>query len=477
MTPPIPSTQTRHVLNRFSYGVTPALVRQAKARGGARQWLEWQMQPESINDADAAEIWSWFPYLAYPPAELWRANRLSGLPRNEVTFDFARWTLLRRTYSQCQLHEVMAEFWSHLLYIPAADVKAWPHRVGYDMTVRAHALGRFEDLLMAATTHPAMTSYLDNAKSTKDNLNENLGRELLELHTVGRTSGYSEHHVLNSARMLSGYRVDMDDSRVDFYAPDDHMTGSVKILGFSSPNTDSDGRATTAAYVRYLARHADTARNLARRLCVRFVRDDPSLDIVDAVAQAYSKSKTDIRAALRAMVDHPDFRSSVDEKVRTPTEDACATYRALGVQAARPTSDADFANSLIWHSMRIGESPFDWPRPDGPPDVASAWTSSGRMLGSWLFHRTLGGGSPSSGATHRTPESWLPALPARLDTIVDDMSRELLCRPATSALRTAASTCLGIPEDQVISRFDDLRSWRISLLVSTILNTPQHMTR
>jgi uncharacterized protein (DUF1800 family) len=473
----VPSTQTRHLLNRFSYGVTPALVRQAESHGGARRWLEWQMTPTRISDPYAREMWSWFPDLARTPAELWQANRTGGLARMDVTFDFVRWTLLRRTYSQRQLHEVMAELWSHLLYIPAADVKAWPHRVGYDRTIRAHALGRFERLLLAATTHPAMTSYLDNAKSTKDDLNENLGRELLELHTVGRTSGYTEHHVLDSARMLTGYRVDMDDSRISFYSPDDHVTGRVDVLGFSSANPDPDGRTATAAYIRYLARHPATARNIARRLCVRFVRDDPSTGIVNAVAKAYSRSGTDIRAALRALVDHPEFAESVGAKVRTPTEDACATYRALGVRATRPTRDSHFANGLIWHSTSMGESPFDWPRPDGPPDVASAWTSSGRMLNSWLFHRSLGGRSPSGGAVHRTPSSWLPALPARLDRVVDHMSRQLLSRPASTALCTAASTCLGIPKGRVIRRFDDLRSWRITLLVSTILNTPQHMTR
>jgi len=477
MTPPVPSTQTRHLLNRFSYGVTPALVRQAGTHGGARRWLEWQMSPTSVGDAYARGMWAWFPRLSYSPARLWESSRSGALLRHEVTFDYVRWTLLRRTFSQRQLHEVMAEFWSHLLYIPAADVKAWPHRTRYDQTIRGLALGRFEDLLLAAITHPAMTSYLDNARSTKNELNENLGRELLELHTVGRASGYTEQHVLDSARMLSGYRVDMNDSRIDFYAPGDHFTGQVRVLGFSSANTAADGRAATAAYIRYLARHPATARNIARRLCVRFVRDDPSLAIVNAVAKAYSRSGTDIKAALRTLVDHPEFTDSVGAKVRTPGEDVCATYRAVGVRAKRPVKASDFANTVNWHSQALGEAPFDWPRPDGPPDVASAWTSSGRMLSSWSFHQSLGGRTPSGGATHRASKSWLPPLPARLDRIVDHMSCQLLSRPASTALCTAASTCIDIPRAKVIKRFEDLRDWRVTLLISTILNTPQHMTR
>lgn len=473
----VPSTQDRHLLSRFSYGVTPALARQAAARGGAGRWLEWQMRPGAVHDAYAAGLAEWFPYLAYTPGKLWQANISGARDGWQVMYDFVRWTLLRRTFSQRQLLEVMTDFWSNLLYVPAPEDKAWPHRIRYDQTIRAHALGRFDDMLVAAITHPAMGCFLDNAQSTVWKLNENLGRELLELHTVGRASGYTERDVLSSARILTGYRVDMWDSWVGFYSADDHYTGPVEVLGFSHPNGRPDGRAVAEAYLRYLARHPATARNIARRLCVRFVSDRPSLAHVNAVAKAFTAAGTDIKAALRALVRHPDFAASVGAKVRTPSEDAVASYRALGVGVARPRTDDDFANAVAWHTDFIGQRPFDWPRPDGPPDVADAWTSAGRMLNSWSVHRSLGSGWWTGGVTYRPFQDWLPPLPASLDRVVDHVARRLLARPASDGLRAGVATHLGMSRSQSISTADDLGDWRMDMLLTTLLNSPDHMTR
>ncbi|MDQ4008373.1 MAG: DUF1800 domain-containing protein, partial [Actinomycetota bacterium] len=266
------------------------------------------------------------------------------------------------------------------------------------------------------------------------------------------------------------------DSWVGFYSPDDHHTGAVRVLGFEATNAEPDGQAVARAYLRYLARHPATARNIARKLCVRFVRDEPSLSHVRAVAKAYTDSGTDIKATLRALVDHPDFADSVGAKVRTPSEDAVASYRALDVKAARPTDDGDFAHATAWHTDFMGQRPFDWPRPDGPPDVADAWTSAGRMLNSWSIHRNLAGGW-TSGATYRSFEDWLPPLPASLDAVVDHVSRRLLARPATTALKAAVATHQGMARGHTIARLDDLGDWRVDMLLATVLNSPQHMTR
>jgi hypothetical protein len=473
----VPSTQTRHLLNRFSYGVTPALVRQAESHGGAAPWLEWQMNPGAVGDSWAAGLYSWFPYLSHTPGKMWQAQLSGERDGWQIMHDFVRWTILRRTYSQRQLLEVMTDFWSNLLHIPAPVDRAWPHRVGYDEVIRANALGRFDNMLIAATTHPAMGCYLDNAESTVWKLNENLGRELLELHTVGRTSGYTEEDVVNSARILTGYRVDINDSWVAFYSPDDHYTGPVSVLGFSSANSKPDGSAVARAYLRYLARHRATARNIARRLCVRFVSDNPSLDLIVAVTNAFISSGTDIKATLRALVSHPEFAESMDAKVRTPSEDAIATYRALGIRGAKPSSDNDFSNVVNWHAESVGQRPFDWPRPDGWPDVADAWTSAGRLLGSWGLHRSLASGYPAHGATYRSPHSWLPALPARFDTVVDHVSRQVLARPAPETLLHAAVEHVAISRGKVIRVPDDLPPYRMNMLLSTLLDSPQHMTR
>ena len=108
--------------------------------------------------------------------------------------DYARWVLMRRMTSKRQLLEVMTEFWENHLHVAAVRRRAVQHRVDYGNTIRKHALGRFDEMLLATTTHPAMLIYLDAAESTKEHPNENLGRELLELHTVG-AGNYSEKDV------------------------------------------------------------------------------------------------------------------------------------------------------------------------------------------------------------------------------------------------------------------------------------------
>ena len=211
----VPTTQLRHLLSRFSYGVTPGLVRQARAAGGAAAWFEQQLDHTSVDDTAAGAMRSWFPYLDKSARQLWDEDQHGGRQGWETGVDLQRWTLLRRIYSQRQLHETMVEFWSNLLHVPAPEPKCWPLRPDYDKAIRFNALGTFEDMLLACELHPAMGCYLDNAVSTADNVNENLGRELLELHTVGIDSGFSEANVRDSAYMLTGCHCD----RFNTWAP------------------------------------------------------------------------------------------------------------------------------------------------------------------------------------------------------------------------------------------------------------------
>ena len=197
------------------------------------------------------------------------------------------------------------------------------------------------------------------------------------------------------------------------------------MLGLHRPERRPATGATLARrYLRYLAHHPSTARRIARRLAVRFVSDHPSAALVTAVADAFTASGTDIKATLRALVAHPEFAASAGEKIKTPTEDGVATVpcarRAAG-PAGRPgvRRQRDRRSS----SALMGQMPFDWPRPDGFPDVAEAWTSASRMLGSWHVHWALAGGYwPKEGATYRSVKSWLPPLPARFDEVVDHIA-------------------------------------------------------
>ncbi len=291
-------------------------------------------------------------------------------------------------------------------------------------------------------------------------------------------AGYGEQDVLNSAYLLTGYRVDMWDTWNAFYAKRDHWVGQVQVLGFSAANSKPDGRSVTLRYLRYLANHPATARRIARRLCQRFASDHPSDALVTAVATAFTTSGTDVKATLRAMFAHPDFDASVDDKVRTPAEDAIACYRLLGAQASRPNNDNDFARAVVWQLQPMGQSPFDWPGPDGFPEVGSAWASVGRVLASLDLHLTLAGGWwPSQAVTYPSTKDRLPTMPARFDDIVDHVSRKLLQRRATVELQQAARQRVDASAAQVFDSARDFGEWRLTLLMATVLDSPAHAAR
>ena len=236
----------------------------------------------------------------------------------------------------------MTDFWSTNLHIPVGHDRAWVYRFDYDQTIRENAFGRFEDLLIACSLHPAMRFYLDNWKSVKNKPNENQGRELLELHTVGRDAGYTEAMVKSSAVLLSGYTVNWGTTFAASYDATKHTTGPVQVLDFTHPNASADGQAATLAYLSYLAHHPATARNLARKLATYFVSDSPSDGLVDTLAQAYLAADTDIKAVLRVLSAHPEFLTSQGQKVRTPIADLVATARVLDVDVQAPSGDDSY---------------------------------------------------------------------------------------------------------------------------------------
>ena len=180
------SAPDRHLVSRFSYGITPGLADDVRRAGGGRAWFEQQLTPARVPDRAANDLVNWWPSLRRGAADLWQRQQNDIEGGWQVMESYQRWSLLRRILSNRQLHEVMTEFWLHHLNVPANGDATFTYRTSYDLVVRDHALGRFEDLLHAAITHPAMGIYLNNAVSTKSHPNENLGRELLELHTVGR---------------------------------------------------------------------------------------------------------------------------------------------------------------------------------------------------------------------------------------------------------------------------------------------------
>ena len=475
--PAVLDARSLHVLNRFTGGWTASLAAEVTLAGGIDRWFAGQLDP-SVPDGFSTRSAGWWASTNLTAAQIWARDQAGTEGAWVANENYERWSLVRRMYGERQVLETMANFWEHHLHAPGDADGVALFRSDYGQVIRRHALGRFDTLLQAAITHPAMGVYLGNAVSTKKAPNENLGRELLELHTVGRAAGYTEDDVKSSARILTGYRVDMWRTWNAAYDPNSHWVGPVSVLGFSDPNASADGQAVTSAYLRYLAHHPSTAQNIARKLAVRFVADDPSATLVDHLAQVYLASDTAIAPVLRALVASDEFAASAGAKMRTPDEDVVATYRALGVQVSAPTGGSSAANAMLWQTTAIGMRPFGWTRPDGRPDRAEAWSSVSRMLNSFDVHYSMAGGWwPTKDAVYLRPAQWLPSAAVAFDAFVDSLSCRILGRPATDVLQAAARQATGCTAAEVITADHGLVRWEMPRLLTALLDGPTHFTR
>ena len=476
----VPTAAALHLASRFTYGMTPGLLAEMETAGGHEKWFEAQLNPASIPDSFAEGLQTWWTSIDLEPTVVWQRDKDDVEDTWEAVQNYQRWCLMRRIYSKRQVLEAVAEFFEAHLHVPAHDDGVGGHRTAYGKLIRSHALGRFDQMLAAAITHPAMGISLDNASSTKRAPNENLGRELLELHTVGR-GNYTEDDVKNSARILTGYRVDMWRTWNDWYDTASHWTGPVTVMGFTHANAAPDGRPVAEAFLNYLAHHPATARRLVRKLAVRFVSDTPSEALVDHLAEVYLANDTAIVPVIRALVAHPEFAASAGSKVRTPTDDVVATYRALDVRVQRPTQGSSTANAILWQTSDIGHEPFGWARPDGPPETAAAWSGASRILASFQAHYSMAGGWwPKADATYHPMKYWVPIKgedAIRFDALVDHLSRRILCRPANKRFTEACCLATGLAAGAKIDLDHQLVKWGMPKLLTTVLDSPEHMSR
>jgi uncharacterized protein (DUF1800 family) len=474
------SKADRHLVSRFSYGITPKLAEEVRRAGGAQRWFERQLNPQAIKDKKADKLSHWWPSFHRSPEALWQRQSQGIEGGWEVMDDYARYVLLRRMTAKRQLLEVMTEFWENHLHVAAVGDPQFVHRVDYGNTIRKHALGRFDELLRATTIHPAMLIYLDAAESTKEHPNENLGRELLELHTLG-AGNYSEKDVVNSARILTGYSVDYWESWRPVYNADDHYRGKVKVKGFKDKNKKIIGKATTSRYLHYLAHHKDTAEHLAYKLCVKFIDDKPSKALIRHLAKVYLDNDTAIVPVLRALVASPAFQHAQGKKVRDPGEDVAATYRVLGVRFRKPAGGEELDDSalqaLVWQADSIGIAPFSWGPPNGQPIDNESWSSPARLLASMQFHMGAAAGWADAATGYRKPEQWLPGRHPRFDELVDHLCRQLLHTESTKKLLKACCTAVDVKPYDPIDKDHDLVKWQFPQLLSTLLDSPDHLSR
>ena len=342
-------------------------------------------------------------------------------------------TLARQIFSSRQLYEQVVDLFANHLHvaIPSDDWDTTPSYV--TDVLREHAFGTYRDMLRAAMRHPAMLRYLNNDVSTKTHVNENLGRELLELHTVGLAGGYTEDDVVASARVLTGRSVQ---DGTFLYRAERHHTGPLTVLDWSDPNATAEGGlAVGDSYLDHLARHPATARTLATKIAVRFVSDAPPASLVDRLAATYLEHDTDIRAVLAVLFRSSEFWASVGLKARRPLDDAVGLARVLDIGQGADLPAA--VTSLYWELSSAGHTPFGWDPPNGFPDVAPAWINAGGMVNRWSLHRSLvnnwGGRWVVPAATDEVPAEAGSTTGAWIDALAE----RYLGQPMSAAHRSA----------------------------------------
>ncbi len=336
--------------------------------------------------------------------------------------------------------ERLVWFWSNHFTVAATKASCAPFVGAFERdVVRAHLAGTFEEMLLASARHPAMLLYLDQARSAGSGsvvglrrelgLNENLAREVLELHTLGVDGGYVQQDVIELARALTGFTVMRPQlaSRVPAAAPGDfvfvdamHEPGDRTILGERAPEA---GEEQAVGVLRRLARHPSTARHVARKLARHFVADDPPAEAVATLARVFLDSGGSLPAVHRALLELPEAFQPEPRKFLSPNELVVAALRSLDL--------APEAKAIGGVLQALGQPPFRASSPAGWPDTAAEWGGPNALMKRVEWAQRLAGAT----ASRARPEAWLD---------------EALGPLAGEATRTAVKRAASVPQGIVL---------------------------
>jgi uncharacterized protein (DUF1800 family) len=335
-------------------------------------------------------------------------------PQQVVVNELMQAKLLRAIYSERQLDEVMTDFWFNHFNVFINKGADRYLLTSYERdAIRPHVLGKFEDLLVATAKSPAMMFYLDNWLSVGPNseialgitthrygygpqnrprkgkqasgLNENYGRELMELHTLSVNGGYSQKDVTEVAKVFTGWTLEQPKKGGDFhFEPRMHEPGDKIVLGH---RIKSNGEQEGLEVLHLLAHNPRTAHFISQKLAVRFVSDNPPPALVDRMTETFLKKDGDIREVLRAMFKSPEFWSpdTYRAKVKTPLEFVISSVRASG-------AEVDDGRALVATLNNMGMPLYGMMPPTGYSMKADTWVNSSALLGRMNFALGLASG-------------------------------------------------------------------------------------
>ena len=493
-TTPADAQTVVHVLNRLGFGPAPGDVERVR-RMGIRAYIEEQLQPSRVADDQLAARLAPFETLtlstreladrfylparqqrraaqrAAPPAAEMRPGDSAGPPRDPEMMtqrramqELPQQKILRAAYSTRQLEEVMVDFWFNHFNVFAGKGPTRLYLTEYERdTIRPRALGRFRDLLGAVAESPAMLFYLDNWQSAaaqdaetmgrgrgrrvmanpanqnrRRGINENYARELMELHTMGVDSGYTQQDVQEVARAFTGWTIDMPRQGGSFrFEPRIHDNGEKIVLG--NRLARGGGKNDGERVLDILARHPATATFIATKLARRFVSDAPSKALIDRAAAKFRQTDGDIREVVRTIVMSPDFLAPEARraKVKSPLDFVVSAVRASGV-------DVRNAMPLVQTLNQLGMPLYMCQPPTGYSDKAEAWVNTGTLLNRMNFALTLAGNAPWARQGDRTSAETITT-----EILANDLSeqtRTIVAR--ASGDRQGLALLLGSPEFQ-----------------------------
>ncbi len=397
-------------VTRFGLGAKPGQIATV-AGGDPQRWLQAQIravggadQPTADAPSSAQRILEFRDYqrqrqAARASGQNFDPVKFAGnLIRQDAGADFLARLRLAAT-TDADFRERWALFWFNHFTVSATKLQTATLVGPFEAeAIRPHVFGRFVDLLVASSSHPGMLLYLDQAKSVGPDtvaamflgrgghsagLNENLAREIMELHTVGLEAGYSQADVTEFARAMTGWSIgglrESDDVAGRFlFRPAAHEPGVRTIMGKRYPQ---DGVQQALAVMHDLAASPHTAHHLAVKLATHFVADEPPASLVARLQQTWMGTGGDLAEVANTLILAPEAWSPEALKFKTPYEFLVSSWRAAGYTPSA-LQDAAVLNSM-------GQKPFSAPSPKGWPEDAATWCAPDAVIKRIAWARTL----------------------------------------------------------------------------------------